>query len=178
LSVKRPPYNQNAAIRGAIRRTFSRSPVVREVLQSVRREVPKYNKDGSRAKRDSVQYQCQVCLGWVSSTRAAVDHVDPVIHPDKGFENWDTFVNRLFCAKSNLQVICEICHKAKTNRERLHRAIIRDRAILESMSDYSGPDRKTKLAQETKRFTAKRISGYPDDLRSLAESLRREAKGK
>ncbi len=55
---KKPPFNQNAALRGAIRRIFSRSPVKIEVLMKVRREVPRYNQDGSRGKRDAVQYQC------------------------------------------------------------------------------------------------------------------------
>jgi hypothetical protein len=120
---KRPPYNQNAMIRGSIRRTFSRSPVVREVLMAGRREVPKHNKDGSLAKKPAVQYQCQVCNCWVSSTKVTVDHIEPVISVDEGFVDWNQFVARLFCDKVNLQRICDDCHDAKTQKERIARLL-------------------------------------------------------
>lgn len=121
MKKKRPPYNENAAIRGALRRQFSRSPVVREVLMKVRREVPKYNKDGSRAKKDAVQYQCSACGQWTKSTAVAVDHVVPVIAVETGFTDWNDFVSRLFCGPGNLQVICDPCHNAKTQTERIAR---------------------------------------------------------
>lgn len=120
---KRPPYNQNAMIRGAIRRTFSRSPIVREVLMAGRREVPKYNKDGALAKKPSVQYQCQVCFNWEGSTKVTVDHIEPVISVEVGFVDWNQFVDRLFCDKSNLQRICDTCHDKKTHIERITRLL-------------------------------------------------------
>lgn len=129
-------YNENAAIRGAIRRTFSRSPVVRQVLQKVRREVPRYCKDGTRAKKDSVQYQCQTCKEYVGSTKVAVDHIEPVIE-ETGFVDWNTFVTRLFCGPENLAPICETCHKDKTNRERRARQLIKDRNDFEELSKKS-----------------------------------------
>lgn len=115
---KRPPFNQNSAIRSALRRTFSRSPIVREVLMAGRREVPRYNKDGTRAKKDAVQYQCEVCGKWVGSTHVEVDHINPVIDNNIGFVDWNTFVARLFCGKENLQRICDDCHDKKTQAER------------------------------------------------------------
>lgn len=121
MKKKRPPYNQNAQIRGAIRRQFSRSPVVREVLMKVRREVPKFNKDGSRAKKDAVQYQCGTCGQWTKSTAVAVDHIAPVIAVETGFVDWNDFVSRLFCGPENLQVICDPCHNTKTQTERIAR---------------------------------------------------------
>lgn len=114
-------FNKNSLIRGAIRRVFARSPVVREVLYDGRRQVPKYNKDGLRSKKDSVEYCCQVCNSWVSSTKISVDHILPVISVDEGFVDWNVFIDRLWCDKSNLQRICDRCHGAKTNKERLER---------------------------------------------------------
>lgn len=119
--MKKPKYNQNAAIRGALRRQFSRSPIVREVLMKVRREIARYNKDGSRAKKDAVQYCCNVCGQWASSTKVAVDHISPVIDVQVGFVDWNEFVRRLFCDASNLQVICDPCHDSKTQIERIDR---------------------------------------------------------
>jgi 5-methylcytosine-specific restriction endonuclease McrA len=87
-----------------------------------RREVPKYRKDGSLASKPAVQYCCQVCNQWVSSTKVSVDHKEPVIPLDGSFDpqnpDWNMFVERLWCDKSNLQRICDICHQAKTNQER------------------------------------------------------------
>jgi hypothetical protein len=132
---KKPPYNQNAAIRGALRRQFSRSPIVREVLMKVRREVPKYNKDGSRAKKDAVQYCCSACGQWTKSTAVSVDHKSPVISVEAGFTDWNDFVSRLFCGSGNLQVICDPCHNTKTQGERiarLYKQYMEDLDVLES----------------------------------------------
>lgn len=114
-------WNEQAAIRGALRRVFSRSPVIREVMWKVRREVPKYNKDGSRAKKDAVQYRCNVCQSYTGSTAVSVDHIAPVVSVSDGFVDFNTFIQRLFCTAANLQVICDTCHNLKTNLERITR---------------------------------------------------------
>lgn len=121
LVKKKPKYNQNSVIRGALRRAFARSPLVQEKMQESRREVPRYNKDGSRHKKDSVQRQCEVCQTWVGSTKIAVDHIDPVVSVDDGFNDWNEFVDRLWCDKKNLQRICNTCHDSKTAAERIAR---------------------------------------------------------
>ena len=93
---KKPKYNQNSQIRSAIRRTFSRSPLVQEVLRTVRSEHDQYNKDGALAKKKAVRYVCAACGKLFMGKDVAVDHVDPVIPLDKEFTNWDEFVSRLF----------------------------------------------------------------------------------
>lgn len=123
---KKPPYNQNSVIRGALRRAFARSPLVQEVMAESRREVPRYNKDGSRHKKNWVQRQCQVCEEWVSTSKMAVDHKDPVVSVDDGFQDWNEFIDRLWCntsGKANLQRICDPCHDKKTQEERLTRLL-------------------------------------------------------
>ena len=125
---KKPPYNQEAAIRGALRRAFSRSPLVREVLEESRQEFPRYKNDGTRHKRNWVKRQCQVCGEWVSSSKISVDHIDPVISVEQGKQDWNTFVDRLWCntaGKANLQRICDDCHDKKTYKERIARLLIK-----------------------------------------------------
>lgn len=120
----KPPYNQSSAIRGALRRAFSRSPLVREVLEESRQEFPRYKKDGTRHKKNWVKRQCQVCSTWVPSSQIAVDHIVPVISVDSGFQDWNEFVDRLWCntlGKANLQRICDPCHDVKTQAERIAR---------------------------------------------------------
>ena len=121
VAKKKPKYNPNSVIRGALRRAFARSPIVQEVMQASRREVPRFNKDGSRHKKNSVQRQCQVCDEWVGSTKLAVDHIEPVVSIEDGFNDWNEFIDRLWCDKKNLQRICDTCHDAKTTIERTTR---------------------------------------------------------
>ena len=127
---KKPKYNQASAIRGALRRAFSRSPIVKEVLHEARRELPKYKKDGTLAKKPSVQYQCQTCGQWKGSTYVEVDHVIPVIPVDGSFDpknpDWNMYIARLWCDKSNLQRICDECHDKKTAAEREARKEAKD----------------------------------------------------
>ena len=131
---KKPKWNENSAIRSALRRIFVRSPIVIDVKKAARREIPKYKKDGSLAKRPSVQYKCAECGKWFKGTEIAVDHIVPVIDNLKTFEDWNTFIERLFCEAENLQVLCNYklkdigkhgddtsCHYKKTQEERLIR---------------------------------------------------------
>ena len=131
---KKPKYNQNSQIRSAIRRAFSRSPMVQEVLKAARTEQPKYNKDGSLAKKPAVFYTCAECKKKFKGTEVAVDHIDPVIPIDETFTDWNTFVDRLWCDKENLQVLCSYliknihlhgnipsCHHKKTQEEKAAR---------------------------------------------------------
>ena len=128
---KKPKYNVNSATRSAMRRVFSRSPLVREVLSAARRERPRYKKDGTLAKRPHVEFLCAECKGWFQGTKVAVDHIDPVISIKHGFIDWNTFYDRLNCDKANLQVVCSYllkhihlhgdkpsCHHRKTQEER------------------------------------------------------------
>ena len=62
---------------------------------------------------------------------AVVDHVEPIVDPEKGFENFDVYIERMFCEEDNLQVLCHECHTEKTNEER---AIAKERRKNESDS--------------------------------------------
>jgi 5-methylcytosine-specific restriction endonuclease McrA len=178
MAKKRPPFNQNAAIRSAIRRVFSRSPIVREMMSAVRREVPKFNKDGSRAKKDAVQYQCNVCKTWTKSTAIAVDHKNPVIDVEDGFVDWNTFVDRLFCGPENLQVVCDTCHQEKTNKERFDRSFIKDQEILKNIERVA-PDWDIEFVTKfAKKFTASKLSLYPKDFTDRIIRLKEQLRGR
>lgn len=161
---KRPPFNENAAIRSAIRRVFSRSPIVREVMFKVRREVPKYNKDGSRAKKDAVQYQCGVCKTWTKSTAISVDHIEPVVSVIDGFQDWNTFVKRLgFKVPENLQVICDDCHQKKTNKERFDRQFKQDVHTITALELFGNNYKKEEIKKVLTKYTPKKLLIYPKD---------------
>ncbi len=47
-----------------------------------------------------------------------VDHEPPVIDPTTGFVGWDSFINRLYCERDHLQLLCKTCHDIKSAGER------------------------------------------------------------
>lgn len=51
-------------------------------------------------------------------TNISVDHIEPVIDPKKGFTTWDDYIERMFCEKDNLQLLCKSCHDNKTKQEK------------------------------------------------------------
>lgn len=120
----------NKLIRSAIRRSFARTEVVRELLNANKRKVPRFKKDGDRHKVDQVQHLCNICKGWKPG-KAAVDHIEPVIDTDTGFVDWNTYIGRVFCKRQNLQVVCNDCHQAKTNKEREKRNTIKYNYFLD-----------------------------------------------
>ena len=171
---KKPPFNQNAAIRGALRRLFARSPIVREVMSKVRREVPKYNKDGSRAKKDAVQYLCAVCGTWTKSTAIAVDHVVPVVAVEDGFIDWNEFVARLFCGPENLQVICDPCHNEKTRVERIARLVKQYSRELDAIEDsINNPPRDSRfIKKHLAKYIAKKKTKGLEEIVQRARELK------
>lgn len=117
--VKKPKYNQTSAVISALKRTFSRSPVVQEVLRDYRQEHPQYNKDGSLAKKPAVRFPCVECKNIYMGKNIQVDHIDPVVPLNIPAKHacMNTLIDRLFCNKSNLQILCKDCHKIKSTKE-------------------------------------------------------------
>ena len=141
-------------------------------MWKVRREVPKFNKDGSRAKKDAVQYQCNVCSVWTKSKAIAVDHIVPVVSVQDGFIDWNTFVERLFCDASNLQVICDSCHNSKTNQERFERSFKQE--ALECSRLRSLLSKEEDIKAFVKKYTPKRLAKfpYPQDFKNHIAELK------
>ena len=79
----------------------------------------------SRVERGT--YLCAGCQQEVPATikvngrrvkNVHVDHILPIVDPDVGFVSYDELVERMFCEKDNLQVLCTECHDIKTNDEK------------------------------------------------------------
>lgn len=66
-------------------------------------------------------YKCAHCRKLFVQKDVQVDHIDPVVAPHVGFEGWDIFIDRMFCEKNNLQVLCKTCHSVKTQLEKKER---------------------------------------------------------
>lgn len=61
-----------------------------------------------------------------------VDHIEPVVDPAIGFVSFDVYIERLFVEKDGLQVLCNDCHKIKTNNER---ALAKERRAGENIDE-------------------------------------------
>lgn len=105
------------AIRGALRTAFIRSDYKREFLKSIEVLEYKTKKDGSKFSRPTRCFICAGCNGKFLLKDCKVDHIKP-IGQYFDFNFTLGFIERLWCGYSNLQGLCEECHKEKTALER------------------------------------------------------------
>ena len=166
MAKKRPKFNQEMSIRGANRRLFARSPLVREKLEESRQEFPRYKNDGTRHKKNWVKRECEVCSNWVPSSQIAIDHIDPVVPPEgfpAHFDMWDRiilFLKRLWCDKSNLQRICDPCHESKTKAERIARYLKQYNEELDQLEKDINDYLNSASVDSTNKFYKKQLSKY------------------
>jgi len=106
---------RRAFITNALRAATRKWPPKYLTLNEAKTEKKKNVRTGRLAQH----YLCNVCTGEFPAKEVQVDHIQPVVDPKTGFVNWDTFIDRLFCEKENLQVLCTTCHKLKTSEENL-----------------------------------------------------------
>lgn len=106
---------RRAFITNALRAATRKWPPKYETLNDAKTE----KKINPRTKRLGQHYLCAACQQDFPSKDVQVDHISPVVDPSRGFENWDVFIERLFCDRDNLQVLCTACHKLKTSEENL-----------------------------------------------------------
>ena len=102
-----------SALRAASRRWPPKYKALKEAL--VGRKV------NAKTGKMAMHYKCSACKKLFVAVDVQVDHIKPVVDPKKGFVSWDDFINRIFCEIENLQVMCKICHKVKTDQEKLER---------------------------------------------------------
>ena len=67
-----------------------------------------------------VMFRCYICDDLFDRMDVQVDHIESVISIH-GFEDWNVYIESLFCPADNLGCICKPCHQEKTNLERLER---------------------------------------------------------
>lgn len=107
-----------------------RSFVVSALRTATRRWPPKFKalkeayigrQVNQKTNKMAMHYACASCSNHFVAKDVQVDHIFPVVDPRTGFVDWETYINRLFCEKENLQVLCKPCHVEKTALEKLQR---------------------------------------------------------
>lgn len=76
-------------------------------------------KGKARVKRGV--YRCRLCAGLFGRGEIQKDHIKPVV-PVTGWDDWNGYLDRLFCPPEGIQILCKPCHKGKTAAEAAMRA--------------------------------------------------------
>lgn len=125
-------FDLNVFLMKILRSSFRKTPLYNETKKRAKTYVIEYSKHGK--PMDRVRFTCAECkrlfLDKAGAKEIAVDHIIPVIDPEKGWEGIEVYIKRLFCSIDNLQVLCNYkgkrdgklsCHKIKTKEENLKR---------------------------------------------------------
>lgn len=73
----------------------------------------KINKASGRLAK---HYKCNACNEEFPAKEVQVNHKAAVV-PVTGFDSWDNVIERLFCEKDGMEVLCKGCHKIMTKLE-------------------------------------------------------------
>ena len=98
-------------VRSGLRSKANRWPPKFDVLAEAKRVYTGEN------KRQKYEYLCALCNNYHPQKNIEVDHIVPC-GSLSSYEDLPGFVERLFCAKEGLRVVCKDCHKGVTNAQR------------------------------------------------------------
>lgn len=102
----------NSFVKGALRSASQRWPPKYQTLAEAYTTTKTNTKTGRMAKH----YKCNRCKNDFPMKEVEVNHIVPVV-PVTGFTSWDETVERMFCEKEGLEVVCKPCHKNITKQE-------------------------------------------------------------
>ena len=112
-----PPWNESRIknfIISLLRAGSRKWPPRAKVLGQAKTE----KKINSKSGRLAQHYLCNACKKDFPQKDVNVDHVIPVVSPEEGFVDWNTYIPRMFCEEENLQVLCSRCHTKKSTEEK------------------------------------------------------------
>lgn len=70
-------------------------------------------------------YECKACGNRVKAKEKQLDHINSVVNPERGFEGWNGYIERLLPGTDGFSVLCRVCHASKTTKERERRKAVR-----------------------------------------------------
>lgn len=77
-----------------------------------------------RAKIERGKYRCEKCKEIKQRKDIQIDHQHPVI-PVLGWDNFDNYIDRMFCDISGFNILCKACHNIKTQSENMIRKSVK-----------------------------------------------------
>ena len=73
----------------------------------------------------------------VIRAKLELDHIEPVVEPKKGYADWNTYIERLYCGPEGYQGLCRDCHAEKSAKEAEER---KEHGTLKRKNTESGKD--------------------------------------
>lgn len=111
----------NSFVKGALRSASQRWPPKYQTLN----EACIGQKINPTSGRLAKFYTCNACKEAFPAKLVEVNHIIPVV-PVTGFDDWNGVIERMFCEKEHLEVVCKVCHKSITKQENNSRKKIND----------------------------------------------------
>lgn len=110
---------ERGLIKGALNRVFSRSELRNKVKNAG--IIEHYDPKRPRVTK---WVRCASCKEPLAGYQADIDHIQPKIPVYASFDDMsiDVYLDKLWCAESNLQILCFSCHKTKSRLETKERA--------------------------------------------------------
>jgi 5-methylcytosine-specific restriction endonuclease McrA len=115
-----------------------------KILSDMSYKRPEYAAAKNRAKIGTALFRCELCsvemyegtsqkryLEYlekypnVRKEKPELDHINPRIDPDIGWQGFDVYIERSWCSAEGLQVLCKACHQSKTLIENKGRVVTR-----------------------------------------------------
>lgn len=101
---------------------------IKNQLRSATRKWAPIQQCKKNARVGYGEYKCECCGRTVPPTifdkekgkrvnNIFVDHIHPIIDPNIGWVSWDETIEKMFCELDNLQLLCNDCHKIKSQEE-------------------------------------------------------------
>jgi 5-methylcytosine-specific restriction endonuclease McrA len=78
---------------------------------------PNRNKAKQLARVSRGRYKCAKCNNIFGPKEVVLDHINPVVSVEFGFQDLGKYVESLFCSVENYQTLCFLCHETKTLKE-------------------------------------------------------------
>lgn len=118
---------ERGLLKGAIRRTFSRSELRKQILDNA---LVKDYHDPNR-KRVTRWGKCAECKTMTPLYLLEIDHKEPIIPIGETLEDqtWDKVVDSVWCDERKLQALCDPCHNRKTQTENAERRRLKKESV-------------------------------------------------
>jgi 5-methylcytosine-specific restriction endonuclease McrA len=113
-------FNRDNWLKNQLRRLSMKYPPAIEAINRTKEVYYITSKTGKLLRR--VKFTCEMCgKKDLKRSECELDHVIPVVKPEEGFKNLQSFIEGLFCGVENFKLCCIPCHLIKSNFENLER---------------------------------------------------------
>lgn len=111
MAKKAPNKNKYAFAKAALRRASTYWWAMSEAMV--------------RAKVARGLWKCASCHEHFKKHEVQKDHIEPVVSVTGGLNDFNAYIDTLFCEPENIQILCKPCHQIKSGAEASLRAIHR-----------------------------------------------------